>query len=48
MCPQVRKDAVVCKNKATKEEFVVPSSLTLWSTGVKPGAALSTHRAPTP
>jgi len=34
---EVRKDAVVCKNKATKEEFVVPSSLTLWSTGVKPG-----------
>ena len=26
---QVRKDAVVCKNKKTKEEFIVPSSLTL-------------------
>ena len=34
---EVRKDAVVCRNKKSKEEFVVPSSLTLWSTGVKPG-----------
>lgn len=34
---EVRADAVVCKDKKTQEEFVEPSSLTLWSTGVKPG-----------
>uniref|UniRef100_A0A7S0L5Z8 NADH:ubiquinone reductase (non-electrogenic) n=1 Tax=Coccolithus braarudii TaxID=221442 RepID=A0A7S0L5Z8_9EUKA len=34
---EVTKDSVFCRSKATKEEFVVPSSLTLWSTGVKPG-----------
>ena len=34
---EVQEGAVVCRDKRTKEEFVVPSSLTLWSTGVKPG-----------
>jgi len=34
---EVRKDAVVCLDKKTKEEFIEPSFLTLWSTGVKPG-----------
>lgn len=34
---EVRKDEVVCLDKKTREEFIEPSSLTLWSTGVKPG-----------
>jgi len=34
---EVKKDAVVCKDKATGEEFSESSSLTVWSTGVKPG-----------
>jgi len=34
---EVQKGAVVCRNKKTKEEYVEASSLTLWSTGVKPG-----------
>ena len=33
---EVRKDAVLCRDKRTGEEFEEPSSLTLWSTGVKP------------
>jgi len=33
---EVKESAVVCKRKATGEEFDLPSSLTLWSTGVKP------------
>ena len=33
---EVRKDGVVCFDKKTKETFVEASSLTLWSTGVKP------------
>jgi len=34
---EVRKDEVVCLDKKTRETFIEPSSLTLWSTGVKPG-----------
>jgi len=34
---EVKADTDICRSKATKEECVVPSSLTLWSTGVKPG-----------
>lgn len=34
---EVRKGEVVCLDKKTKEEFTEPSSLTLWSTGVKAG-----------
>lgn len=34
---EVKENSVVCKNKATGEEFTEPSSLTVWSTGVKPG-----------
>lgn len=33
---EVLKDGVVCFDKKTKETFVEASSLTLWSTGVKP------------
>lgn len=33
----VSADSVSCKNKKDNTDFDVPSSLTLWSTGVKPG-----------
>lgn len=33
----VAADSITCMNKKDKTEFTVPSSLTLWSTGVKPG-----------
>eukprot|EP00316_Scyphosphaera_apsteinii_P023033 CAMPEP_0119339852 /NCGR_PEP_ID=MMETSP1333-20130426/99202_1 /TAXON_ID=418940 /ORGANISM="Scyphosphaera apsteinii, Strain RCC1455" /LENGTH=586 /DNA_ID=CAMNT_0007351471 /DNA_START=92 /DNA_END=1852 /DNA_ORIENTATION=+ len=33
----VTKDSVVCIDKQTKKEFIESSSLTLWSTGVRPG-----------
>uniref|UniRef100_A0A7S2DLC2 NADH:ubiquinone reductase (non-electrogenic) n=1 Tax=Haptolina brevifila TaxID=156173 RepID=A0A7S2DLC2_9EUKA len=33
---EVTKDSVVCKDKKTGETFAESSSLTLWSTGVKP------------
>merc|ERR1712032_1277967 len=34
---EVTHNSVVCKDKETGEVFSEPSSLTLWSTGVKPG-----------
>jgi len=45
---EVQKDAVVCLNKKTKEEYVVPSFLTLWSTGVKPGRLVEELRTSIP
>eukprot|EP00751_Fragilariopsis_kerguelensis_P012459 CAMPEP_0170762628 /NCGR_PEP_ID=MMETSP0733-20121128/2878_1 /TAXON_ID=186038 /ORGANISM="Fragilariopsis kerguelensis, Strain L26-C5" /LENGTH=627 /DNA_ID=CAMNT_0011102835 /DNA_START=1 /DNA_END=1884 /DNA_ORIENTATION=- len=33
---EVTKDSVICKNKLTGEIYTEKSSLTLWSTGVKP------------
>ena len=37
---EVRKDAIVCLDKKTKEKFLKPSFLTLWSTRVKLGLLL--------
>jgi len=45
---EVRKDGVMCLDKKTKEEFFQPSSLTLWSTGVKPGSLVESIMAEIP